>query len=1160
MPTSLQLQMNSTTNPSAIKALYNSITFICIGPLLQDVPEVDVSVPFTGEGNDTDFVELMHGFRDPQAGEKKPLFLQAMASTGLAAPARFSDAGTMSRQELRARLFDTLRSAGVADKLKSQLRAKIVAELKMRVHANPPSLPPAHGLAHPKAFGNPLYADPSLQQPSGRLLYQVLDNLVQGYLKHRGFDFTLSVFLPESGFVGSSSSGILSDEDVMQALHLDQRTPFYRQLRDLMEQPSNRLHDHSRTENKAALLVNLIASLVRLGDLQPVSQSTQTDHSPLDTLEYRLKDADKHAEMKSQHQTKLHTLALEERMLRYQQDLDARTNREMEQRLTEFRGVELVQMRMEERKRYEAEIKTLQAGFERQKAELQERVFVAVEEERMRMAEREKQITEQNTALRQRLLEESNIAVMKETTLRTQADLAAQQVRLERDALQRRCDEAQREVESLRGLRVVFEERVKGYGKHSSEEHHQNSTTIEIERARLDADRRHLQEKLDQHNREMIHARTDAEDARKQLAEARELIRGLQVQKGGAVEEGKVLTDLQPNMVSLRAELQKITREHTKAEKAALQRKEEVKKELAKYRRSEQRWQRECQGLVMKLDAEINRNEHLTRKNEEKTLTVKQMRRETAELRLLLHHTREALDSKSLPDAYPPITTTLINHRSHPEIDSYALDFTYDTFRPLTAPSLTFDTHRDPHRRVVPNVEDVLTRASSPRRGLSPQRGGGEGGRWGEAYVPRLDSEVVARIDAGALGLVVFDGGDGGVGKGLDAVEGVRGGSDAVRDDGGVRAATVAPSSRLTTMDADDVGVSRLGTSLKQSADIRNQEEDTQRRKREDVARREREEAAAADQRRNEADVHQKQRQQEQERQEQELDRQKLESEAAAQTLAFEAQSRAAEEAAANEREERTRLALEAEAEQKRAREQAEAEKEERDRLSRLALESAQIAKRLARQQELDELDRKERAREREWGERERRAAGGVGAVGSGGRGSAGGVGRGDVEDNRRQAGGDDATTPTKDDQPQPQPIPKESETDRKLAEAEQDPDLQRFVEMVKRRRAENAAAAAPASASGDTGGGGGAAAAGTQKEKAGPLSADMGGDTKPVASSSVKGQVEDFMKAIDASSASALLSSTRSSISGLGFGVGDTEDEVSAPVFDETSDDEDPW
>ena len=82
----------------------------------------------------------------------------------------------ISANELRNLLTDKLNRNGIKEKLQSQLRAKLFSELSLATKIRSKPGPEAN-----------------------LLLVKVVDSLFVEYLKGRGFEFSLSVFLPESG-------------------------------------------------------------------------------------------------------------------------------------------------------------------------------------------------------------------------------------------------------------------------------------------------------------------------------------------------------------------------------------------------------------------------------------------------------------------------------------------------------------------------------------------------------------------------------------------------------------------------------------------------------------------------------------------------------------------------------------------------------------------------------------------------------------------------------------------------------------------------------------------------------------------------------------------------------------------------------------------------
>lgn len=111
----------------------------------------------------------------------------AMSSSG-------KGAASLEPDDFRKQLFAQLHASGVVNSLKSQLRTQMLAQLQSRYAAG--------------------VQPPSDEKPS--LARRAVNSLIAEYLGWSKYDYTLSIFQPESG-LSSSSAAALSAEEIMQA-------------------------------------------------------------------------------------------------------------------------------------------------------------------------------------------------------------------------------------------------------------------------------------------------------------------------------------------------------------------------------------------------------------------------------------------------------------------------------------------------------------------------------------------------------------------------------------------------------------------------------------------------------------------------------------------------------------------------------------------------------------------------------------------------------------------------------------------------------------------------------------------------------------------------------------------------------------------------------
>ncbi|KAI9336216.1 hypothetical protein DFJ73DRAFT_23829 [Zopfochytrium polystomum] len=276
--------------------------------------------------------------------------------------------------------------------------------------------------------------------------------------------------------------------------------------------------------------------------------------------------------------------------------------------------------------------------------------------------------------LRQKLLEASNRSVLAESQLRAEAEIKLRTVGLERESLERRLEEALTQVRELTGFRDTYatrmQEAIAQYKIDLNREHAEVLSNAEVEKARVQAERAVLEEKARAVERMMMQVKEshdEMDSLRNGLKQSKVELRAVLAERDDAlhqIKELKLQVNTQSSTSALEFELQSLKMQLMQAEKTTekwqtehqnllrdmMQPRNDHEKEIAKLRKSEAKWQRECQELVTKLDVEISRGEELERKYEDEMLTNKELKREISELRLALHRLQVKKDGASIAD------------------------------------------------------------------------------------------------------------------------------------------------------------------------------------------------------------------------------------------------------------------------------------------------------------------------------------------------------------------------------------------------------------------------------------------------------------------------------------------------------------------------------
>uniref|UniRef100_A0A7N4P069 LisH domain-containing protein n=1 Tax=Sarcophilus harrisii TaxID=9305 RepID=A0A7N4P069_SARHA len=114
----------------------------------------------------------------------------------------------LSQDELRKRLYQTFKNRGILDTLKTQLRNQLI-----------------HELMHPVLSGE--VQPQSIPVEGSSLLVGASNSLVADHLRRCGYEYSLSVFFPESGL---EKEKIFTMQDLLQLIKINPKSSFYKSL------------------------------------------------------------------------------------------------------------------------------------------------------------------------------------------------------------------------------------------------------------------------------------------------------------------------------------------------------------------------------------------------------------------------------------------------------------------------------------------------------------------------------------------------------------------------------------------------------------------------------------------------------------------------------------------------------------------------------------------------------------------------------------------------------------------------------------------------------------------------------------------------------------------------------------------------------------------
>ncbi|KAM6151470.1 LOW QUALITY PROTEIN: centriole and centriolar satellite protein OFD1-like [Rhynchocyon petersi] len=240
---------------------------------------------------------------------------------------------TLSQDELRKRLYQTFKDRGILDTLKTQLRKQLI-----------------HELMHPVLSGE--LKPQSIPVEGSALLIGASNSLVADHLQRCGYEYSLSVFFPESGL---AKEKIFTMQDLLQLIDINPASSLYRSLISGFGQG-----------NQKGFLKQFFKKLAKYHQAKEIcDMGTQTSQTfPIkDSLAEKLHVLDDQFADTHSHHPKLESL--ERKLNEYKKDTEKQLRAEMAQKLKYFKDTELAKVKMEEKRKYEKELADFRNEFDR---------------------------------------------------------------------------------------------------------------------------------------------------------------------------------------------------------------------------------------------------------------------------------------------------------------------------------------------------------------------------------------------------------------------------------------------------------------------------------------------------------------------------------------------------------------------------------------------------------------------------------------------------------------------------------------------------------------------------------------------------------------------------------------------------------------------------
>ncbi|KAJ8004625.1 hypothetical protein DPEC_G00138250 [Dallia pectoralis] len=334
----------------------------------------------------------------------------------------------LSSDELRKRLYQTFKSRGVLDTLKTQLRNQLIQELK-----------------HPVLSGETVPR--TVPVKSDVVLVTASNSLVADHLRNSGYEYTLSVFYPECGL---GKDKIFTTGDLLQLLKISPRSPLYKSLTSVTEK-----------DNKG-FLMSLLMQLTdrhRHGDLCDADTQTMNMPAYKDSLVDKMRTIDEEYETLRCKGDKW--VSYESKLAAYRKEIEVQVRTEMNAQLQHFKDVEIAKVKMEEKEKSHKELLKLRKDMERT-YEMKSESLIAREKNAIDRLQKQQEIEEKDIYMsRQAVLKEIDIVRNREVELRLRTEAFEKTCKIQEEKTKTMEDLLRRRELAVRTIEDTYDQKLK---------------------------------------------------------------------------------------------------------------------------------------------------------------------------------------------------------------------------------------------------------------------------------------------------------------------------------------------------------------------------------------------------------------------------------------------------------------------------------------------------------------------------------------------------------------------------------------------------------------------------------------------------------------------------------------------------------------------------
>ncbi|XP_022046508.1 centriole and centriolar satellite protein ofd1 isoform X2 [Acanthochromis polyacanthus] len=553
----------------------------------------------------------------------------------------------LSPDELKRRLYQTFKNKGVLDTLKAQLRNQLIQELKH---------PPLTG-QEPVPRPVPVKSEP--------LLVSACNSIVADHLHSSGYEYTLSVFYPESGLCKDKA---LKNEDLLQLLKIHPESALYSSLSSVKE------------NSDKGFLINLLTHL-RHHDTRSRRHDADTQTTSLsrygDSLVEKMKLIDREYENFTYSEDKM--FSFQSKLDAYRREIEAQMKAEMNTKMQLFKDVEIAKVRMEEKSKFHKEFDKLKQELERT-YEMKAKALMDREKNAIDRLQKQQEIEEKNVYMqRQSLLKEIETLRNRENELRMRMEAFEKTCQIHEEKVKTAEELLRRRELAVKTMEDTYDQRLKNELSRyqldlkenfirRTEKLTESESRNKVETARIQKESAVIDARLE----DLSRARSELKRVQAELDTAQQQISLLTQQKELLKERLETMNDypslkrekaeLQGQLQLLKKQLEEAQEENKllhadmgKPSKEQLAMQMELRRLQSARRLDEEEFDNQKQVLQAQLQSEVERCAQLRAQLTECEEKSQWMTNHVEDLKMQLHHTQQALENEVLRNPKPSL-------------------------------------------------------------------------------------------------------------------------------------------------------------------------------------------------------------------------------------------------------------------------------------------------------------------------------------------------------------------------------------------------------------------------------------------------------------------------------------------------------------------------